>query len=315
MDRATLGPLSPPVGRISISGYEMLSDGKRFAITATDYPERIAWLDLAVGSGKTGMTYVSVDGGRLSEAEMSYFPPFKSWWRTPGHKPKPTKYLGQLYDEDFSRRCLGCHAVTLPERGLALEKKFYGVGCEACHGPGKAHIAAARAGNRSGIGLGATKATTPAKLNDLCGKCHAPFKTPNGLSPSTEETHRFQPLGITKSACFIKSGGALSCVTCHDPHKDASTDKQSYEVVCLSCHSKPLQPAAPTVSKVFKSKPCPVNAKTDCISCHMPPRRIFRDSDVPTRLADHLIKIYEPKLLDSLQREPEKWREGLDQGK
>ena len=35
---------------------------------------------------------------------------------------------------------------------------------------------------------------------------------------------------------------------------------------------------------------------TGCIGCHMPLRRIFRESNVPTYLPDHWIKVYRDKM-------------------
>ena len=37
------------------------------------------------------------------------------------------------------------------------------------------------------------------------------------------QTQRFQPYGLMKSACFLKSGNRLSCSTCHNPHRDVET--------------------------------------------------------------------------------------------
>ena len=85
---------------------------------------------------------------------------------------------GEVYHRQIARRCLLCHAVTLPDQGLKPEQKFHGVGCESCHGPGSEHIRAPQSR--------AATIVNPAKLdfvraNDTCIQCHSqgkPLKTP-----------------------------------------------------------------------------------------------------------------------------------------
>lgn len=86
----------------------------------------------------------------------------------------------------WERKCMGCHSVTgilslefsnSPTSGIAQHRADWverGIGCEACHGPGSAHV----------WGNGATGTTAdpyivnPAKLTrdramDVCGQCHS----------------------------------------------------------------------------------------------------------------------------------------------
>ena len=72
---------------------------------------------------------------------------------------------------------------------------------------------------------------------------------------------------LLQSACFRKSGGRLTCTTCHDPH---AAEKPSSKA-CLSCHS-----------------PHPEAARTDCIACHMPERRT--EDAVHVTITDHRIQ-------------------------
>lgn len=291
MERNSLGNLAPPRGPIPRTGYTVISDGDHYAFASQRYPDREIDLNLAFGSGKTGMTYVLAGATRMSEAQMSFFPHLRKWYVTPGHKVVPDSMLGQAYDGSFPRQCVKCHSVSLADNTLLPQTKFFGVGCEACHGPGSAHIAAARRKGSADLEMEKIEKWAPKRINDLCAKCHVPPTQPDGTVPQTDETHRFQPIGIMKSACFVKSGEALSCSTCHDPHTDVSTDKQHYEKVCLSCHSARAG-VQPVSQNLTKGRSCPVNPRTDCVACHMPPRRIFKDSPVPTYLADHFIRVY-----------------------
>ena len=47
---------------------------------------------------------------------------------------------------------------------------------------------------------------------------------------------------LRRSLCFQKSGGAMTCVTCHDPHDIPRGEEAArhYAEVCRSCHASTL---------------------------------------------------------------------------
>jgi hypothetical protein len=94
------------------------------------------------------------------------------------------------------------------------------------------------------------------------------------IKPEYPVLVRFQPVGLMQSACYLKSQGALSCSTCHDPHARTSTDTPAYEAVCLSCHRGPSK------------TPCKVSPTAGCVGCHMP----RRDASRGMMMTDHWIR-------------------------
>jgi len=232
------------------------------------------------------MTYVGENGlHRLTELAMSYFPARKSWYPTPGQERQPGAKLGVVNELGLARNCLLCHAVKLKSDSAEPAPGFLGVGCESCHGPGGAHIQAVRSAPAGGVKMEKIETWDGARINALCARCH---RSADDLSPGALEansTARFQPYGLEMSPCFKKSSGKLSCITCHDPHKDVETDRHSYEKVCLSCHTKAVSP---------QSKACPVNPKEQCIGCHMPKDGVFAAAGIPVTMADHLIWAQRP---------------------
>lgn len=60
-------------------------------------------------------------------------------------KTKHATALRRLSDGDRTKDCVNCH-VTGPKQLLEKDVNA-GIQCEECHGPGKAHIVAAAAGN------------------------------------------------------------------------------------------------------------------------------------------------------------------------
>jgi hypothetical protein len=100
---------------------------------------------------------------------------------------------------------------------------------------------------------------------------------------------RFQAPTFMKSRCYVESG-SFSCVTCHNPHKDAETSPAAYEAVCLQCHSaaKSIAPEpAPTIEEGARA--CPVDQAKGCLNCHMPkvpnavPNAEFTDHHIRVR--------------------------------
>jgi len=289
-DRAGLGSLAPPSGRIEHTRYALAHQGARLQFTLEESTGKAQTVQLALGSGKTGMTYIVIpDNHSVSEMPMSYFPALKRWMPTPGDDFGGGDEVGQTRTGSLARKCLLCHAVAVNERTGMPEPKFFGVGCESCHGPSSAHVAAMRSSDMSDLHMEHLGSWSATRLNEMCGRCHGTAQSilPNSLS--SLKTHRLQPYGLMESRCFQESNDTLSCLTCHDPHTDVSLDTAAYERKCLGCHAPDAAPAERTHSATGKA--CPVNPHTGCIPCHMPMREAFPGMDMPTRMADHLIRV------------------------
>ena len=111
---------------------------------------------------------------------------------------------------------------------------------------------------------------------------------------------------MTFSRCYTESGGAMSCLTCHDPHRDSDRSPAFYEKRCLACHSSEksgqlanadytgIHPLKQGESDVA-GKPrraasiCKVNPAKDCLGCHMPK---VRQPTLHTYLTDHYIRVH-----------------------
>ncbi len=166
------------------------------------------------------------------------------------------------------------------------------IGCEACHGPGVAHVKA----------RGLARANTivnPAKLpwhlaSDICGQCHTRGKTPDGkqsypagfqvgkrLLPSMfqvagyDDTSAWWPSGAIKqhrqqypewqTSKHFQAG--VSCMDCHTTHSTGNrfSTKVAGNNLCLGCHA--------TISTDPVSGHAPIKdapQHSDCIGCHMP---------------------------------------------
>jgi tetratricopeptide (TPR) repeat protein len=222
------------------------------------------------------------------------------WGRTSGdvgHSETIEDIRGQKIDvRDGVVKCLYCHTTRSrdyrdppPEGGPGPEAADSGIGCERCHGPGGNHVAAIKHDftDRAIVNVSGAPA---AMINAQCADCHI-VGLPSQIKSAPEDPKYVRSTGVTMtvSRCYTESNGGMSCLTCHDPHREAEHAAAFYEAKCLSCHSR--QAAAP----VGRGAICPVNPAKDCLGCHMPKVPV---PALHTTLTDHYIRVHrsnEPK--------------------
>ena len=256
-------------------------------------------IEYVMGSGENGFSYVVRRGDFLFQAPLSFYSKPQTWGLSPGY---------EFRDYGFNRpilpACIVCHSgrpQVVPKRnGLYRNPPFQelAIGCENCHGPGQLHVEE-RVEGRPLAGDADNAIVNPAKLptwlaDNICMNCHeagdarilqpgknfmdfrpgnplnntlAIFKVPlkrESLSPLLG--HHFS---VMLSKCFQESGGNLSCLTCHNPHKEPSPQEVPayYRNKCLSCHTE-KSCALPLEIRLRKSAP------DDCAGCHMPKQNL-----------------------------------------
>ena len=378
VDRVSLGNLAPKTGALpGNSAAVVAADGNGYLVRVPRPGGASEALQFALGSGKSGMTFVTVLGNYVFEMRASYFPHQGKWRTTPGQEDLDPTDMGLDHEGEEARQCIACHTTTLPTNSLVPEKRFYGVGCEACHGAGGAHIAAIKAlpsrpstttadqthnqiqnkdqsktqsktqSNslhqkyqitqtepqqntlQTDIQMERIRSWDGKRVNDLCGKCHRTAPKAETSAPDLRVTSRFQPYALMLSRCYkestqqTKTGiiNTLSCITCHNPHQNTSHNLQSYEAICLNCHSgkttgkSPGKPtghletlaiasaSSPIAQSISPGKVCPVNPRTGCVNCHMPRKKMLNGTQVGTTAPDHFIRVRRPELEAKWARE------------
>jgi len=193
-----------------------------------------------------------------------------------------------------------------------------GIDCQRCHGPGANHV---RAAQTAGAGAERIRGAivNPTRLSpklrmDLCMQCHleptstafpslirrlnrGPFSFTAGEpldafllsfdhAPGAGREDKFEIVGsgayrLRQSRCFLASRDALTCDTCHDPHRIPRGEEavRHYSEVCRQCHAAALDEM---VSKGMHP------AAAGCVACHMPKRRT--EDVVHVVMTDHLIQ-------------------------
>lgn len=202
---------------------------------------------------------------------------------------------------DWDLMCAGCHATgaALVEAGnghytlapIAGEMERT-VGCEACHGAGSAHVAAATADAESASSI-FTPTDLPAAVRvDVCARCHArttptaaPFADTPGW-PMDGEGHGLPPW-VKLGAYTTVAPDQWADIPVSRVHRDEAGDFQgsphrggtdAYQGACEDCHDAhgSTQPVGLRVASTDRML---------CASCHL---RAFPDPSVDATHAAHL---------------------------
>lgn len=245
--------------------------------------------------GAQAQTWMVEFNGRLYETMVSYYPSIDGLDVTTADdvlQPATLEAaIGRAETEAQKKSCFSCHATNaVTDDELTLNAMQPGVTCEHCHAGTREHISAIQQGKAAG-----SSSTPPSlgKLNaeqmsTLCGQCHRTWEmVVRGGTRGTPNV-RFQAYRLENSRCFDGTDNRISCVACHDPHRNLvsnQTNPAYYDAKCLACHG----PAARNVADAQKELPkkCPV-ANAGCVSCHMPRTRVLNG---PSEFTDHEIRV------------------------
>jgi predicted CXXCH cytochrome family protein len=250
-----------------------------------------------IGSGHRGRTYLFVEDGFAFESPVNWYAQAKTWDMTPAYRSATQIPLNL----PTVASCLHCHTSRFHAPFPGTENKYpkplfaqNGITCERCHGSAAAHAS-------TGEKMMKLATLPPARRDAICMQCHLEGNA--AIEQSGKHLYDYKPgddLGeyvhylvlvggrksnpravsqfeaLAESACKRKSGDALHCTTCHDPHRSPHPEErvEYYRSRCLKCHGE----------KLGKTH----HARTpDCTSCHMP--RVVSSDVAHTEATDHRI--------------------------
>ena len=236
--------------------------------------------DIVTGSGKTAQTYLFWEDDRLFQMHLSYFKPLQSWINSPGYHDGTAWYTRETIP-----KCVQCH-MTYMERKPGTKNSFvkdatiFGVSCERCHGPARQHVDYHQENPSSKT---AKFIANPSKLdrnrtNDVCAQCHlgtaTPLKAPFSFRPgdvleehfdifhdedggSVHTANQLERMELSK--CYLQSE-EMTCVTCHNPHRNERGDTKLFSQRCQKCHQ---------LDDCGMHSELGASLATNCIDCHM----------------------------------------------
>lgn len=250
-----------------------------------------------IGSGHRGRTYVFEQDGFYFESPVNWYGQKRIWDMAPAYGTAKHAPLNL----PLAASCVWCHVSAPQSPATGTENQYaeplmrqQGIGCERCHGPGAAHA--------KGNGAAVNPAKLSAERRDsICMQCHMegnaavvqPGKLLTDFRPGEDlrdYIHYFvvesagtgpraasQFEALAQSQCKRKSGDALSCTTCHDPHASPVEGEKAafYSQKCVACHAS----AKPQDAHFAEGR--------DCVACHMP--RLAASDVAHTAATDHRI--------------------------
>lgn len=284
-----------------------------------------------MGSGRHGASYLVHQQGVLRQSPISWFAETRQFDISPGFDRSSTAPFERQVGDD----CLACHTGRLQREPLDFEVDTNAlfaeeaIGCERCHGPGRAHVE--RYQSRDPRPGEDSRIVNPARLEPalrdaICLQCHfagnrilREGKTPwdfrpgeplesvwlvllqaDDLGPDAPEKVVSHVQQTFSSRCQQESSGRLSCFTCHDPHRVPRAEEVPayYRSRCLTCHT-PNSCQAPQTERQSTE---PVDS---CIACHMP--KLGAANVAHSSRTDHRIS-RRPKVQQGVRK---KLREGV----
>ncbi|MCS6991162.1 MAG: tetratricopeptide repeat protein [Chitinophagales bacterium] len=252
--------------------------------------------------------------GRLQVTRQSWDVERKKWYH---------QYAGQRIDtadwlhwtrgaQTWNLMCAECHSTNLKTNyslntdSFATTWSVINVSCEACHGPGKKHVAyvtssAYASGQRiPGAYLVLGGKTSAEAQVTVCAPCHSrrlsllqqPFEKLSLLDhyvPEIIRTPFYHADGqvneeVYEYGSYLQSRmyyHKVRCTDCHEPHSGRL--RLQGNALCLQCHKKELNEFTHTFHEAG-------SPGSQCISCHMP-TKTFMGIDVRH---DHSFRVPRP---------------------
>ena len=288
----------------------------------TDYP-----VHSVVGIEPLQQYLFETEPGRLQSFDVVWDTITKSWFHlypTEDLPPDDGLHWTGPY-KNWNARCAECHATgyeknySRPTRSYTSTQAEIGVGCEACHGPGEAHLAWADEQplpdspvTLDQYGFSQSFATTEATIQQ-CATCHSRREAHDDASPLPGTPyHDAYSLALLRPGLYHADGQILDevyvygsflqskmyqmgvgCLDCHEAHSGRLVADGN--AVCAQCHSPAGNAGFPSLRLAEYDTPEhhfhePGTAGAQCVACHAP-EQVYMGNDWR---ADHSFRVPRP---------------------
>lgn len=261
---------------------------------------------------------VSLPGGRLQAFTLAWDTVRHRWFdlqREESTHPGESLHWSGRY-QNWNLMCGECHTTAF-RKGYDEAADTYRttwavghVGCQACHGPGEAHVGQRQAGRMASYDAPRNSFSQV----DRCAACHARRTRlienvdPDGafldnFQPDTLRPDLYHPDGqqlaeVFEYGSFRQSrmyAAGVACTDCHDAHGGKLHAEGN--ALCTRCHNPAPNPRYPGLrAKAYDSPQHhfhPAGSPgSRCVDCHMP----SRDYMVVHARRDHAIRVPRPDL-------------------
>lgn len=322
-------PLDPALDRVAFDPPRTFTHGSQqttVRVEGTNYVVTTLGLSGApeahpvvrvIGNDPLRQFLVAFPGGRLQTLEASYDPHTNEWFNVYGSEDRMPGEWGHWTGRGmgWNAMCAACHNVRVRKNYDVASDTYQtamveaSVGCESCHGPGRAHVQWRREHRVTTLPDPTLPLFSTNQVRETCGACHARRGDLTGdFVPGdsffdhyaltvVDSTDVYHPDGQVRDenyefAAFLGSrmgAAGVRCLDCHDPHSAKTRLPGNW--LCMRCHdgSYPnalaIEPVSHSRHKVFGYSTNGVLLDLDltayhprtiaetggeCVNCHMP---------------------------------------------
>ncbi len=264
---------------------------------------------------------VAADGGRWQTLEAAWDPHRAEWFNVFGTEDRRGGEWGHWTGRgmNWNSMCADCHNTALRKNYEPATDSYRtamaepGVGCEACHGPARAHVELRRQHPGFATPDPTLAKLTPAQMLDTCGTCHSrraeltgwfvpgdPFTDHFALA-TVDETENYFADGQVREedyefASFLSSrmhAASVRCGDCHQPH--SAKTLLPGNALCQRCHAGGAN-GAPVIHPAAHTFHRSDSTGSQCVNCHLPQTTFMQRH----RRHDHGFTIPDPLLTEEL---------------
>ncbi len=308
--------------------FESAGDALNASVTETDGTSTRYNVHSVVGIEPLQQYLFETEPGRLQSFDVVWDTEQRRWFHLYPDQDLPPDdglhWTGPY--KNWNARCAECHATGFEKnydaqtRSYSSKQAEIGVGCEACHGPGSAHIDWTKGQgisadlNAFGFTMSWGRGPTEAEIQQ-CAGCHSRREAHGDGNPVPGSPyHDAYNLAVLRPGLYHPDGQILDevyvygsflqskmyaqgvgCMNCHEPH--SAELRADGNGICTQCHSPAANPDFPTLTAKEYDTPAhhhhSENSEgSQCKSCHMI-QRVYMGVD---GRRDHSFRIPRPDL-------------------
>jgi tetratricopeptide (TPR) repeat protein len=274
--------------RATAGGYEVLTDGYG--------GERKAYrVERVIGHEPLRQFLVLGPGGRLQTLEASYDPKTNEWFNVYGDEDRQPGEWGHWTGRgmNWNSMCASCHNTRLRKNYDEAADAYHTtmaeltVGCEACHGPMKAHGEWRRKYPDSRETDPTVVKVNPQQTFYTCASCHSRrLELTGDFKPGDSYFDHYALTTVDEAPIYYADGQVLGenyvfasflgsrmyhanvrCADCHDSH--SLRNPLPGNELCMRCHSGGYA-NSPIIDPAGHGRHKLDDTGGQCVGCHMP---------------------------------------------
>ena len=276
---------------------EMHAEGGRFHITTTGLSGKREAFEVKRIIGETPLRQylVQFPRGLLQAVDLSHDPQNDEWFNVFGDEERQPGEWGHWTGRgmNWNTQCASCHNTRLRKNHDESTDSYQttmaerSVGCEACHGPMKAHVDWRLQHPDSTAPDPTLRRLDNAQWLAACGACHSRRTELTGdFQPGDryldhfshvipDETDIYYADGQVRGENYVLTSflsskmhhAGVRCVDCHEPHTGKTL--QAGNALCMRCHTG-TYPNSPKIDPPTHTHHALNSPGGQCVNCHMP---------------------------------------------